>query len=257
MTTSTTQSKWKKLLINTAAILFWAAVWQLASMGLKQEILLASPVSVALRLKDLILTADFWSSVAFSFLRIVSGFLLAFGAGILLAAVSYASGAAFALLKPLLTTVKATPIASVIILCLIWIPSRNLSVFVSFLIVLPVIYTNILEGLRQTDQKLLEMAKVFSLPFRRKLSFIYFSQLFPYLVSACTISLGMSWKAGIAAEVIGIPTGSIGEKLYNAKVYLNTPDLFAWTVVIIVISFTFEKCFLSLLNNLIHYLERR
>lgn len=257
MTTSTTQNKRKKWLSHLIALFFWLAVWQLASTALKQEILLASPVSVALRLKELIFTGQFWYSVCYSFVRIVAGFLSALALGVLLGAASYASSAVCTLLAPLLSTIKATPVASIIILCLIWIPSRNLSVFISFLIVLPVIYTNVLEGLRRTDQKLLEMAAVFRISFGRKLSFIYLSQLFPYLLSACTISLGISWKAGIAAEVIGIPSGSIGEQLYNAKVYLNTPDLFAWTVVIIALSFSFEKCFLYLLRLLIHCLEKR
>ena len=125
---------------------------------------------------------------------------------------------------------------------LIWIPSRNLSVFISFLMVLPVIYTNILEGIQQTDSKILEMAKVFQVNPGRKIRYIYVSQVLPYFLSACRLSLGMCWKAGVAAEVIGVPSGSIGEKLYNAKIYLNTPDLFAWTIVIIVISFVFEIC---------------
>ena len=206
--------------IRILAVLFWIAVWQIASMWLGQEILLASPVSVIRRLFELIFTGDFWHSAGFSFGRIVLGFSMALILGILL--------------------------ASFIILCLIWIPSRNLSVFISFLMVLPVIYTNILEGIRQTDRQILEMAKVFQVSMGRQIRYIYVSQILPYFVSACRLSLGMCWKAGVAAEVIGVPKGSIGEKLYNAKIYLETPDLFAWTIVIIVISFVFEKCFLWL-----------
>ena len=151
----------------------------------------------------------------------------------------------------------STPVASFIILCLIWIPSKNLSVFISFLMVLPVIYTNILEGIRQTDSKILEMAKVFQVNPERRIRYIYVSQVLPYFLSACRLSLGMCWKAGVAAEVIGVPSGSIGEKLYNAKIYLNTPDLFAWTIVIIVISFVFEKCFLGIVSRVVYIIEHK
>ena len=144
---------------------------------------------------------------------------------------------------------KATPVASFIILCLIWIPSRNLSVFISFLMVFPVVYTNILEGIRQTDKQLLEMADSFGAGVGKKLQFIYLSQVMPYAVTACKLGLGLCWKAGIAAEVIGIPAGSIGEKLYKAKVYLETPDLFAWTIVIIAVSVGFEKIFMFVLRR--------
>ena len=191
---------------------------------------------------ELSFTGNFWQSVGFSFVRIVTGFLLAMFLGIFLAVLAYWSKTVEILIAPVIAVVKSTPVASFIILCLIWIPSRNLSVFISFLMVLPVIYTNILEGIQQTDSKILEMAKVFQVNPGRKIRYIYVSQVLPYFLSACRLSLGMCWKAGVAAEVIGVPSGSIGEKLYNAKIYLNTPDLFAWTIVIIVISFVFEIC---------------
>ena len=138
--------------IRILAVLFWIAVWQIASMWLGQEILLASPVSVIRRLFELIFTGDFWHSAGFSFGRIVLGFSMALILGILLAVLAFLSRTVEILVNPVLTAVKSTPVASFIILCLIWIPSRNLSVFISFLMVLPVIYTNILEGIRQTDR---------------------------------------------------------------------------------------------------------
>ena len=133
------------------AVFFWITIWQFASMYLGQEILLASPVSVVRKLFELSFTGNFWQSVGFSFVRIVTGFLLAMFLGIFLAVLAYWSKTVEILIAPVIAVVKSTPVASFIILCLIWIPSRNLSVFISFLMVLPVIYTNILEGIRQTD----------------------------------------------------------------------------------------------------------
>ncbi len=242
---SNNTGKNRKTGTRVLAAAFWIMVWQLASMWLGQEILLASPVSVIQRLFALFFTWDFWQSIGFSLSRIISGFLLALVLGILLAVLAYLSRTAQILFAPLLLVVKSTPVASFIILCLIWIPSRNLSVFISFLMVLPVVYTNILEGIRQTDEKLLEMARVFQVGKAKTVRYIYLSQVMPYFVTACRLSLGLCWKAGTAAEVIGVPQGSIGEKLYHAKVYLNTPDLFAWTIVIVLVSFLFEKCFLA------------
>ena len=229
----------------------WIIIWQLVSMWLKQEILLVSPVSVIKRLTELITMEEFWKSVVFSFGRIILGFFLALILGTILAALSCGFFAVEMLMEPLITVVKATPVASFIILCLIWIPSRNLSVFISFLMVFPVVYTNILEGIRQTDKQLLEMADSFGAGLMKKVEFVYLSQVQPYIVTACKLGLGLCWKAGIAAEVIGIPTGSIGEKLYKAKVYLETPDLFAWTIVIIIVSVGFEKLFMLILTKIL------
>ena len=227
--------------IHILAVLFWIAIWQFASMYLKQEILLASPVSVVRKLFELSFTGNFWQSVGFSFVRIVTGFLLAMFLGIFLAVLAYWSKTVEILIAPVIAVVKSTPVASFIILCLIWIPSRNLSVFISFLMVLPVIYTNILEGIRQTDSKILEMAKVFQVNPGRKIRYIYVSQVLPYFLSAFRLSLGMCWKAGVAAEIIGMPKGSVGQMLYMSKIYLDTDDLLAWTVIIVVLSVIFEK----------------
>ena len=160
--------------IRILAVLFWIAIWQFASMYLKQEILLASPVSVIRKLFELIFSGNFWQSVGFSFVRIVTGFLLAVLLGIFLAVWAYWSKTVEILTAPVIAVVKSTPVASFIILCLIWIPSKNLSVFISFLMVLPVIYTNILEGIRQTDRKILEMAKVFRVNLRRQIRYILY-----------------------------------------------------------------------------------
>ena len=223
------------------AVFFWITIWQFASMYLGQEILLASPVSVVRKLFELSFTGNFWQSVGFSFVRIVTGFLLAMFLGIFLAVLAYWSKTVEILIAPVIAVVKSTPVASFIILCLIWIPSRNLSVFISFLMVLPVIYTNILEGIRQTDSKILEMAKVFQVNPGRKIRYIYVSQVLPYFLSAFRLSLGMCWKAGVAAEIIGMPKGSVGQMLYMSKIYLDTDDLLAWTVIIVVLSVIFEK----------------
>ena len=254
---STTYSKEKnRVRVQPCAVIFWLAVWQASSMALDQEILLVSPISVIVRLFSLMTTLPFWESIWFSFIRICSGFLAAVIAGTLLAALSVRFRRISELLAPLMLAVKAIPVASFIILVLIWIPSRNLSVFISFLMVLPVIYTNVLDGIRSANADLLEMARVFSIPVWRKIRYIYIFQVFPFFRSACTISLGLCWKSGIAAEVIGIPDGSIGENLYQAKIYLNTPDLFAWTLVIVLISLGFEKLFLFLLDLGCSRLER-
>lgn len=255
-TPGTSQSKKSPVSLKPWSVLFWLLVWELASLQLNQPILLVSPVTVLKRLFELSLTPVLWKSIGFSLLRISSGFLGGVFAGLLLAALSSRFQRIRELFSPLVLLAKTIPVASFIILALIWIPSRNLSVFISFLMVLPVVYTNVLNGICSTDPKLLEMAQVFSLPPWKKIRYIYVSQVLPFFSSSCTISLGLCWKAGIAAEVIGIPEGSIGENLYNAKIYIDTPDLFAWTLVIVLISVAFEKIVLLLLKLFVHRLQQ-
>ncbi len=237
------------------ALLFWLLFWQAAAMLLNKELFLVSPLQVLQRLAELILTGPFWASVAYSFTRIVGGFLLAFATGIVLAILASKSRVIQALIEPLIRVVKSIPVASFVILSLLWIASRHLSIWIAFLMVLPIAYTHVLEGIGQMDRELLEMAKVFNLSGFKRFRFIYLSEILPYLRSAASLALGLCWKSGIAAEVIGLPDGSIGEHLYQAKIYLDTPDLFAWTVVIVVLSVGFEKLFLLALAGFSRRME--
>lgn len=232
------------------------AIWQLAAMLLGQAILLPSPWKVAVRLCSIWQVSGFCSAIVFTFQRIVSGFLLALTLGILLGTLAGRFPLARILFSPFAATIKTVPVASFIVICLIWLSTQQLTVFISFLMVLPVVYTNVLQGIKSADSALLEVCEVFSIPWHRRVLYLWLPQLRPFLLSACGASLGLAWKAGITAEIIGIPPSSIGRMFYDAKLYLNTTDLIAWTVIVVAISLLFEKCFLLLLNGLFHRLER-
>lgn len=257
MMNSITRSKENKNKIPVWSVLVWLAIWEIVALCLKSDILLVSPIKVIRCLGEMIVTLPFWKAVGFTFLRIVLGFLIAALSGILFGALSYAYKPVRDLISVPVSVIKSTPVASFVILVLVWIPSRNLSVLISFLISFPAVYTNVLQGLMEMDEGLDEVAKVFRLPFSRRLRFIYTPQVMPYFRAACSLAFGMCWKAGIAAEIIGLPRGSMGEQLYEAKIYLNTPEMFAWTVTIIVVSFTFEKVLMTGLNHIMKRLEGR
>ena len=239
-----------------AIVLFWLAVWQLSGLAIRNDIIFAGPADVARSFAALLPDPGFWISIGWSFGKILAGFFLAFLSGVLLGSLAFRFRFLKELLEPVITLAKSIPVASFVILALIWIGSANLSVFISFLVVLPMIYVNTIAGLESTDEKLVEMARVFSLPLPRRIRFLYIPALTPYLVSSCRIALGMSWKSGIAAEVIGVPAHTIGERLYMAKIYLATSDVFAWTIVIILISSLFERLFLRLLEQGARWNER-
>ena len=225
------------------------AVWQAASMAVGSSLLLASPVQVAARLFALVPTMAFWQTVFFSLLRIAGGFLLALALAAVLALAAGRLRVVEILLQPYVLAIKSVPVASFIILALIWLKTSLLSLFISFLMVFPVLYTNILAGIKSADGQLLEMAQVFRVPWKRRLRMIYLPAIRPLLLAGSAAALGMSWKAGVAAEVIGVVSGSIGERLYDAKIYLQTADLLAWTVVIVALSAGFEWLMLRLLRR--------
>lgn len=238
------------------SVLLALAVWQIAAMTVGKEMLLASPVRVLARLALLWREPGFFSSVFFSFFRITAGFLLAFAAGILSGFAAGRFRAVETLLWPWVIAGKTIPIASFIILCLIWMDYNGLTVLIAFLIAFPVIYSNILQGLRSSDEKKEELAVLYRVPWTRRFLYIDLPAVKPYLLSASSVAIGMAWKAGIAAEVIGMVNGSIGDMLYQAKVYFQNADLLAWTVIIILVSVISEKLFTLLLRMFFRGVEK-
>jgi NitT/TauT family transport system permease protein len=243
---------WKERLLASAVALL---VWQLCAAALGQTILLPSPAQTVRALLALLPQKTFLSTIWHTAGHILGGFALALLLGSVLAVVSARFRWIEGLLWPYLAVIRATPVASFIILCLVWVRVSDLSLFICFLMVLPVIYTNILTGIRSADEKLLEMAAVFRLDSRRRVLAIWLPALRPYLTAAFESAIGMAWKAGVAAEVIGVPARTIGRMLYDAKIYLATPELFAWTVVIVTLSAAFEKLAVWALGKVYAHLE--
>lgn len=238
----------KTLLQRIGAVALALALWQLLAMAVGQQLLVPTPLSVVQRLGTIWQEDGFWSTIWFTFRKIVAGFLLGLGFGLGFGALAGRFPLFEILFRPWAVMIKSIPVASFIIICLIWMSSARLSIFISFLMVLPIIYSNVLQSIHSVDRQMLEAVKVFRLSWPKRVLYLWLPQFKPYLLSACGVSLGISWKAGIAAEIIGIPAGSIGRMFYDAKVYFNTVDLFAWTVIVVVISVLFEKGFLALLR---------
>ena len=248
----------KRWLQSALAVAFWLCVWQAASAAVASSLILASPLAVLKTLAGLVPSAAFWHTVCQSTARILAGFFLGLAAGLALACLSAAFAFVRVLLHPLVLTVKSVPVASFTVLALFWLrDAANLSMLISFLMVVPVVYAITLEALLSVDAALPEMAKVFRLGAVRTARYIYAPAAAPGVRAACRVGLGLCWKSGVAAEVIGITSGSLGEMLYNAKLLLSAADLFAWTLVIILLSFGFEKLFLAALGRAEHAVCRR
>lgn len=238
----------KKIAVMAAVGLFWLGVWQLAYYGVGRDLLLASPLNVFKRVGELVVTGEFWLIIGTSFYRIMSGFVLGLLVGAALGMITAKWRPMYQLIQLPMNIIKATPVASFVILALIWISGKNLSVFIAFLMVLPMVWSSVDQGLKSADPQLLEAAKTYRLSRLQTARAVYVPAVLPYFLSVSRVAVGFAWKSGIAGEVIAIPKDSIGTQLYDAKVYLETTDLFAWTVVIVVLSVLIEKLFTLLIE---------
>ena len=239
----------RKLLRTPAVLAFWLLVWALAAAAVGQELLLPSPVQAARELISLARTPDFWLTIGRSVLRVLTGILSAVCLGVGLAFLTHKSTVMNALFSPVMTLVKSTPVASFIILALVWLGRSVVPVFISALMVLPVVWANVSAGLNGIDPRLLELARVYRLPRGRVLRRITWPSVLPHLRAALRSALGLGWKAGIAAEVLTVPPYSIGKRIYEAKLYLETTELFAWTAAVILVSLLIENLLLRLTDS--------
>jgi len=231
------------------AIVFWTAVWYLAARVMNNPLLLPAPLQVLRCLGNLMLTASFWQTVAITIGRILLGILSAVLLGCVLAVVTVSSRLLEVLIAPAMTAMQATPVASFTILVLIWLDRDYVPVLICGMMVLPVVYNSVSTGIRVTDPQLLEMAKVYRLSRFQILRRIYVPSVLPFFQTACINSVGLGWKAGIAAEVLTVPKHSIGRMIADSKLYLMTEELFASTLVVIGLSLLLQKIMLRLLQG--------
>ena len=237
MTSTRVNRRLRKIL----ALAFWLLVWQLCAMKVGKELILPSPFAVVRALAVLAGQTDFWLNTVTTIVRIISGYLLGVISAVILAVLTCRFEIADTLISPIIRVVRATPVASFIILALLWMGKSNVPVLMSMLMVIPVVWENITAQYKATDKNLIEMAKAYKLSDWKKLRYIYVPSAFPGFLSGCLTAMGLAWKSGIAAEVLSQPKAAIGSNLYYSKLYLETPELFAWTAVVVILSMVIEK----------------
>lgn len=252
MKASTTplKEKARRAVRSAAVVLFWLLVWQLAYLMVNRELYLPAPLSVLERLTELVRLPRFWHDVSLSMGRVAAGFALSVAAASLLGIAAGLHSGVHMLLAPMVTAIKAAPVMSFIMIALFWFSSGQVPVFICFLMCFPIIWTNMVEGIRNVDPHYLELAHVYRIKLTVRIRRLYIPSLLPYFSPACLNALGYGWKVGVAAEVLSHPLRSIGGHLYEAKAYLDSTELFAWTVVVIGLSLAFESLFSMLIRRM-------
>lgn len=247
MRISTSSPKAAALLHTALPLLFWLGLWWLLAACIDQELLVPSPLAVAQELTALAVTAHFWHSVAISLLRIFCGVAAGVLLGSLCAVATCRWPLADHLLSPAIRVIRATPVASFIILVLLWVHTGAVPGVIAALMVLPIMWESIDTGIRSTDPALLEFARAYRLSRRQTVLHVYLPAVRPFFTAGICTSIGLAWKSGVAAEVLCLPRAAIGAEVYYAKIYLETPALFAWTITVIVLSLLVERVIRRLL----------
>ena len=238
----------KAVAAGGAVAAFWLAVWVFAAALVAQPLILPGPGAVVVALLRLVCDATTWAILVGSGARILGGLALAAICGGVLAGVSVRSRTFARLVAPALSFVKATPVACVVVLLLIWLGSARVSIAAVFLMALPGVYFSLVEGLAQVDKPLEQMFRLHGVRGWRLFFAHTWREVLPFVLSCARAVIGMSWKAGVAAELIGMAAGTVGERIYQAKLLIETADLLAWTVLVVAASWACERVLVWLLR---------
>lgn len=234
------------------SISFLMILWKMISFFLNNELILPSPESTFLSVLSIIKHETFHGTLKATIFRGITGFLISFSIALTCGCAAGNNKLIFYLLQPLTITIKTTPVLAIILLAIIWLNTELVPAFVCFLVVFPIIYSNVTEGINSVDIKLIEMAEIYKIKKLEKLKSIYLPSITSHLIAGTSTAIGLTWKAVIAAEVICQPFNALGTKMVEAKIDLDMPALFAWTAIAIILS-SISEFILRILSKYLYW----
>lgn len=230
-------SKIKKVIY----IACWIIIWQVVYLRVGKDVLVPSPIQTSKALIELAQEASFYINIIVTCQRVVWGTSISLIVGLMLGIMVYLYPVLKPFFEPIIVVMKSTPIMAIIILALLWFKSNDVPIFVCFLMCCPIVYTNTVQNLGEIDQNLLELIKLYHVKMRYLIKSFYWPYISSCIQSTLCLVVGMSWKVVIAAEVLAIPKYAMGYELLEAKIYLETERVFAWVIVIILLSKSCES----------------
>ena len=215
-------------------------IWEILYLCTRNSYIVPSISNVLLRIVEMLGEGSFYKAIFTAFIRVLAGLISGILLAVVLAIACHYSSVCTSIVAPLLSIMKATPIACIIVLLWINMNYTQLTIFVVVLMVIPIVWQNVYDGLANIDKELIEVSEIFEFNFSKKLRFIIFPTLVKYLIPSVITSIGLAWKSGIAAEIM--TNSNIGRLIYNYKnISFDTSSIFAWTIMIVSFSIILEK----------------
>lgn len=239
----------KNKIITIASIIFLICLWSTGSLILDSELILPSPAKTFISVYEIFIQPDFLGVIGATILRGLIGFIISFFLALVLGIMAGLNSAFHAFLNPILVTIRSTPVISLILLALIWFDVNQVPVFIALLTMFPFICVNIIDGIRNVEGDLIEMAKVYKVNSKSIVKDIYLPAISPFIFSGASSAMGFGWRAIIIGEVLSQPKYGIGTFMQNAQTYLLVDKVIGWTIIAIMLSYIFE--------NIIRIIEKK
>ncbi|MFO7827538.1 MAG: ABC transporter permease [Bacteroidales bacterium] len=241
----------KNRIITIASVAMLIGLWKLLSLFYGSELILPPPEKTLISTLKLFVSENFISIVGLTVIRGLTGFAFSFILGVALGIFAGINSAFNAFLKPILVTIRSTPVISLILLALIWFKVDMVPIFIAFLTMFPFICTNVIDGIRSVDHDLIEMSRIYSVSQRRIIKEVYLPAIVPFIFSGASSAMGFGWRAIIIGEVLSQPKFGIGTVMQTAQTYLLVNEVIAWTVIAVMISYLFEVILRKIEKNIV------
>lgn len=234
----------KKILAYLSSFVFLILFWIIGAGIINASLILPAPDKVIFKLKNLFTDKIFWISFFFTFLRVIISFIISVFLGIILGLISSLSSFFRDFIKFPVAVIRITPVIAVILLALFWFNSNWLPVFVSVLMCLPVMITAVEKGFSQTNnervKKMICMAETYRLSKYQVYRYILYPESKASVFSGIENCFGLCWKVTVAGEVLCLPAFACGSLMQKAQVHLETTEVMAITILIIILSFSLQ-----------------
>src|SRR6056297_599514 len=169
--------------ITLVAALVMILIWEIAARIMQSDLLLPPPEDTLIAVGTLIISKGFFKIIGSTILRGLIGFVISFFLALVFGIFAGINRKFHAAIKPLLVTIRSTPVISLILLALIWFRVDQVPVFIALLTMFPIMTTNIIDGIRQVDENLVEMAFIYKVPQNRIIREVYIPATRPYIFS--------------------------------------------------------------------------
>lgn len=242
--------KLKGPIVSWVSIFTILIIWKIFALVIGAEVILPAPETVLKSLFTIITEKQFLKRISYTLLRGVLGFLISFALGLIIGVLAGIFNTFRRIVAPVISIIRSTPVMAIILLALIWFNVNYVPIFVAFLMGFPIICGNMIEGITTVDKNLLEMAKTYNISIKKQILHIYIPSTVPFIIASASLSLGVIWKVVVAAEVLSQPKWGVGTSLNEAKAFLITEEVFAWTVIAILLSALSELIFSRISKNI-------
>ncbi len=245
--------KKRNIIFKILGIISIILAWQLSAYFTGNTDIFPTPTKSFATLIKIASGQNFWIHIGTTLFRGIIGGLLSLILGFILGLLSSINSSIRNFIQPWVILLRSIPVIAVILLAIIWLTPGFVPFFIMLITVTPIIVEEVTEGIIEINTRYKEMITIYKIPASKQLKQVIWPGLLPRIASGFSLGMGYGWRAVVVGEVLSRPQWGIGDRMAHSQNYFNADELIAWTVVLIIISYFFDKLIVKIKTRLIKW----